>query len=95
MTYKEAKAEIDAMLAMLPGAWSVEEIRIDRDDGDLWYCGAWSLTDNVLLVSGRGRTKAAALEDLLENWRKGRAWRRAPAAGSAAELALKLAAEGN
>ena len=91
MNYEALRKEIDDMLSVLPGDWSVEELRLDRSDGDMWYSAVVAADKNVLLVSGRGRTKAEALEKILENWRGGRAEPHAPAAGSAEELRLKLA----
>lgn len=96
MKYEALRKEIDGMLSLLPGDWTVEELRLDREVGDVWYSAvartpvgdvAWP----VLLVSGKGRTKAEALENILENWRNGHAEPWAPAAGSAEELRLKLA----
>ena len=91
MKYEALRKEIDDMLSVLPGDWLVEEIRIDREDGDMWYSAVVARDKNVLLVSGKGRTKAEALETILENWRNGHAEPRAPAAGSAEELRLKMA----
>ena len=91
MNYEALRKEIDDMLSVLPGDWSVEELRLDRSDGDMWYSAVVAADKNVLLVSGKGRTKAEALEKILENWRNGHTEPRAPAAGSAEELRLKLA----
>ena len=79
------------MLSVLPGDWLVEEIRLDRSGGDMWYSAVVARDRNILLVSGKGRTKAEALEKILGNWRNGHAEPRAPAADSAEELRLKMA----
>lgn len=81
------------MLSVLPGNWLVEEIRLDRSDGNMWYSAVVARDRNVLLVAGGGRTKAEALENILEHWRNGHTEPRAPAAGSAEELRLKLAVQ--
>lgn len=94
MKYEALRKEIDDMLSLLPGDWTVEEIRLDReDDSDMWYSAVVAANKNVLLVSGKGHTKAEALEKILENWRNGHAGPWAPAAGSAEELRLKLAVQ--
>lgn len=93
MKYEALKKEIDDMLSVLPGDWLVEEIRLDRSDGDMWYSAVVAADKNVLLVSGKGRTKAEALEKILENWRNGHTEPRVPAAGSAEELRLKMAVQ--
>lgn len=90
--YEALRKEIDDMLSALPGDWLVEEIRLDReDDSDMWYSAVVTADKNDMLVTGRGRTKAEALERILEKWRNGRTEPRVPAAGSAEELRLKLA----
>jgi len=89
--YEALRKEIDDMLSLLPGDWAVEELRLDRENGDMWYSAVRRTDRNILLVSGKGRTKAEALEKILENWRDGRTEPRVPAAGSAEELRLKLA----
>lgn len=57
----------------------------------MWYSAVVARDRNILLVSGKGRTKAEALAKILENWRNGHTEPRAPAAGSAEELQLKMA----
>ena len=93
MKYEALRKEIDDMLSVLPGDWLVEEIRLDRSDGNMWYSALVARDRNVLLVSGKGHTKAEALEKVLENWRDGHTEPRAPAAGSAEELRLKMAVQ--
>jgi len=94
--YEALRKEIDDMLSILPGDWLVEEIRLDRAgpgldrDGPGW-CGIIARDKNVVVAAGRGRTKAEALENILEGWRKGVLEPYAPAAGSAEELRLKMA----
>jgi hypothetical protein len=80
------RKEIDEMLSELDGNWQVGVVTT----GDRIY---WAAAGNGLriLVAGCGRTKAEALEKLLENWRDGQSEPYAPAAGSAEELRLKLA----
>ena len=87
------RKEIDDMLSVLPGDWLVEEIRLDRENGDTRYSAVLSSDRNVLLAYGTGHTKAEALEKILENWRTGMCEPYAPAAGSAEELRLKLAVQ--
>ena len=89
--YEALRKEIDDMLSILPGEWLVEELRLDDGNGDMWYSAIIAADRTVLLVSGKGRTKAEALEKILENWRTGTCEPYAPAAGSAEELRLKLA----
>lgn len=91
MKYEALRKEIDDMLSLLPGDWAVEELRLDRKDGDMWYSAVRRTDRNILLVSGKGRTKAEALKKVLENWQNGHTEPRVPAAGSAEELRLKLA----
>jgi len=93
--YGTARAELGEMLSLLPGDWDVVEIGLARSrlTGRRRYAAVGSRSRDLLLVSGRGRTKAEALEDLLENWRKGLA-EGVPAAGSAEELRLKLEVAG-
>ena len=94
--YEALRKEIDDMLSILPGEWLVEEIHLDFDlaiNGHRWYSSVMSADRTVLLVSGKGRTKAEALEKILENWRTGMCEPYAPAAGSAEELRLKLAVQ--
>lgn len=90
MKYEALRKEIDDMLSVLPGDWLVEEIRLDRD-GPGWCSGIIARDGNVVVAAGRGRTKAEALENILEGWRKGVLEPYAPAAGSAEELRLKMA----
>ena len=84
--YEALRKEIDDMLSVLPGKWLVEEIHLDDGNGDMWYLAIIAADRTVLLVSGKGRTKAEALEKILENWRTGMCEPYAPAAGSAEEL---------
>lgn len=91
MKYEAIRKEIDDMLSVLPGDWLVEEIHLDCSDGDMWHSALVARDRNVLLVAGNGRTKAEALENILENWRNGHAEPLAPAASSAEELRLKMA----
>lgn len=91
--YEALKKEIDDMLSIIPGEWLVEELRLDAGNGDMWYSAIIAADRIVLLVSGTGRTKAEALEKILENWRTGMCEPYAPAAGSAEELRLKLAVQ--
>lgn len=91
--YEALRKEIDDMLSVLPGEWLVEELRLDDGSGDMWYSAIIAADRIVLLVSGKGRTKAEALEKILENWRTGTCEPYAPAAGSAEELRLKLAVQ--
>ena len=94
--YEALRKEIDDMLSVLPGEWLVEEIHLDFDlaiDGNRRYSAVMSADRNVLLAYGTGRTKAEALEKILENWRTGMCEPYAPAAGSAEELRLKLAVQ--
>lgn len=74
------------MLSALDGGWQV----CVASTGDRMY---WASAANAarVLAAGCGRTKAEALERLLENWRDGQSEPYAPAAGSAEELRLKLA----
>lgn len=89
--YEALRKEIDDMLSVLPDDWVVEEIYMGPETGNVWYSAVVSADRNILLVSGTGRTKAEALEKILENWRTGMSEPYAPAAGSADELRLKLA----
>ena len=91
--YEALRKEIDDMLSVLPGEWLVEEIHLDFDlvNGDRWYSSVMSADRIILIAYGTGRTKAEALEKILENWRTGMCEPYAPAAGSAEELRLKLA----
>ena len=89
--YEALKKEIDDMLSIIPGEWLVEEIRLDDGSGDMWYSAIIAADRIVFLVSGKGCTKAEALEKILENWRTGVSEPYVPAAGSAEELRLKLA----
>ena len=94
--YEALRKEIDDMLSIIPGEWLVEEIHLDFDltiNGHRWYSSVIAADRTVLLVSGKGRTKAEALEKILENWRTGMCEPYAPAAGSAEELQLKLAVQ--
>ena len=94
--YETLRKEIDDMLSVLPGDWLVEEIHLDFDlaiDGNRRYASVMSADRNVLIAYGTGRTKAEALEKILENWRTGMCEPYAPAAGSAEELRLKLAVQ--
>ena len=94
--YEALRKEIDDMLSILPGKWLVEEVHLDFDltiGGHRWYSAVMSADRIVLLVSGTGRTKAEALEKILENWRTGMSEPYAPAACSAEELRLKLAVQ--
>ena len=91
--YEALRKEIDDMLSILPGEWLVEELRLDDGNGNMWYSAIIAADRIVLLVSGKGRTKAEALEKILENWRTGMCEPYAPAAGSAEELRLKLAVQ--
>ena len=93
MKYEALRKEIDDMLSVLPGDWLVEEICLDDGNGDMWYSAIIAADRTVLLVSGKGRTKAEALKKILENWRTGMSEPYAPAAGSAEELRLKLAVQ--
>ena len=89
--YEALRKEIDDMLSVLPGDWLVEEIRLNRENGDRWYSAVISADRNIPLTYGTGRMKAEALEMILEHWRTGMCEPYAPAAGSAEELQLKLA----
>ena len=91
--YEALRKEIDDMLSVLPGEWLVEEIHLDFDlvNGDRWYSAVMSADRIILIAYGMGRTKAEALEKILENWRTGVSEPYVPAAGSAEELRLKLA----
>ena len=91
--YKALRKEIDGMLSVLSGDWQVEELCLNRTDGNMWHSAVVAVDKNILLVSGKGRTKAEALEKLLENWREGQSEPYVPAAGSTEELRLKLAIE--
>lgn len=93
MKYEALRKEIDDMLSVLSGDWQVEELRLNRTNGNMWYSAVVAVDRNILLVSGDGRTKTEALEKLLENWREGQSEPYVPAAGSAEELRLKLAVE--
>lgn len=88
MKYEALRKEIDEMLSALPGDWLVEEVSLD---GPGWCSGIIARDRNVVAAASRGRTKAEALENILEGWRKGALEPYAPAAGSAEELRLKLA----
>ena len=89
MKYEALRKEIDGMLSAVPGDWSVETVSVDAPGGFMTAVVARDKTAIMLL--GAGRTKAEALGKLLENWRKGQSEPYAPAAGSLAELRLKLA----
>ena len=91
--YEALRKEIDDMLSVLPGEWLVEEIHLNRENGDMWYSAVISADRNTLLAYGTGRVKAEALEMILEHWRTGMCEPYAPAAGSAEELRLKLAVQ--
>lgn len=91
MKYEALRKKIDDMLSALSGDWLVEELRLNRTDGNIWHSAVMAIDRNILLVSGKGHTKAEALEKLLENWREGQSEPYVPAAGSAEELRLKLA----
>lgn len=88
MKYEALRKEIDGMLSLLPGDWTVSEASFEG--GPLHYA-LLARDGNVLLTAGRGRTKTEALENILEGWRKGVLEPYAPAAGSAEELRLKMA----
>lgn len=91
--YEALRKEIDNMLSALSGDWRVEELCLNRTDGNMWHSAVVAVDRNILLVSGKGRTKTEALEKLLENWQEGQSEPYVPAAGSAEELRLKLAVE--
>lgn len=93
------RKEIIAMMSLLPDAAAykleyhkfaihgfISYYTLERRHGQLW----------VRIVCGGGRTKAEALEALLENWRSGNTSIAVPApAGSREELELMLAIRGN
>jgi hypothetical protein len=71
--------------------------RIDESlSEDVWFYGISFRRESDpqyirrMIVSGKGRTKAEALERLLSNWKSGHSEPYAPAAGSLEELRLKL-----
>jgi len=96
--YKQLKTEITGMIKLLSGDWKVLELGLGPAfwNDERWYSAVYSESGdrNVLMVSGKGRTKAEALANVLENWRKGQSEPYAPAAGGVGELRLKLAVRG-
>lgn len=91
--YEALRKEIDDMLSVLPGEWLLEEIRLNRENDEIWYSEVMSADRSTMIAYGTGHTKAEALEMVLENWRTGMCEPYAPAAGSAEELRLKLAVQ--
>ena len=89
MKYEALKKEIDGMLSALGGDWILEESVVMYPA--VKVAAAVAADHTGVLVSGKGSTKAEALGKLLENWRIGMSEPYAPAAGSLAELRLKLA----
>lgn len=91
--YEALRKEINDMLSVLPGEWLLEEIRLNRENDEIWYSEVMSADRSTMIAYGTGHTKAEALEMVLEDWRTGVCGPYAPAAGSIEELRLKLAVQ--
>jgi hypothetical protein len=91
--YRKLRNEIENMLSILGEGWELEESIVLYPTVKV---AAVVRPDNTaVLAEGCGATKAEALADLIRRWARGKSVPYAPAAGSAAELRLKLAvAEG-
>jgi len=94
---EEALSELRSMAELLPGDWRVwTTAEPEEPAAEYTYYAGLCLADGKKVAStAKGRTKAEALENLLGVLRDGKGEPAGvPAAGSAAELELRLAAEG-
>ena len=93
------RKEIEDMLSLVRGKWKLRSDKRPTVSPRHKYRYVIEFADhpfNDPAVAGYGRSKEAALADLLENWRRGliRSQLEECPAGSAEELRMKLAIQG-
>jgi hypothetical protein len=94
MAERGLKEEIEDMLSLVGGGWALRSV-LKRPNAYMYEIAKPTEFFHVSAVSGRGRTRRAALRDLLANWRGGKTDMRLECpAGSTEELRLKLAIRG-
>lgn len=94
------RREIEDMLLLVRGKWKLRSSKLSDIVSSRhkyrYVIESVGQSFKVPAVTGYGGSKAAALADLLENWRRGGFYTQLECpAGSAEELRMKLAIRGN